>query len=432
MKTPLMWYTSRTPIVEGQTHCAFSRWLGYHAGPHGTGWHRQENYIPLATGSGVHRGLELLGGWLKDANNESPTPEVIAWAATEAAATYEQQARAKGLVLNLGEASSGLDSLILEQRTLIEGLVWVWAIERLPGLLRDYRVLDVEKEELLILDCTGGLGKVVCNDTLHELRGCQGIVQMGRADWLLESRTSRDVIYVEFKTKATPNMGWERAWEHSGQLLVNMEAASHRLGKPVSAAMIDVLYKGRRWGKDEAPKQQQSSVCYGIYEPGGLGAGSSSWSSWRQRKEREYWSSTVPIWDESYPMAACRIGASRVESWISPRSWPGVVQVLGPFPRPAALVEAALNSIMASERQWRTNVATIRRSVEPDYQATQCIDRSWQCTSFDGSPCQFVPICFDQPEAMRLYQPRVPHHAPEKAAFERAGMTFASETSEAE
>ena len=114
MTYPALWFTSRTPAIEGQTHCAYARWLGYHAGPHGPGWRRRATHIPLATGAAVHEGLELLGGWLKDAN-KPPSPEVIAWAATEAASRYEQQARHKGLILTLGDvdATSAYDHLIL-------------------------------------------------------------------------------------------------------------------------------------------------------------------------------------------------------------------------------------------------------------------------------------------------------------------------------
>lgn len=432
---PTLWFTSRTPIIEGQTHCAWARYMGYHAGLHGTGWRRIATAIPLATGSAVHTGLELLGKWLLEAGDKSPTPEVIAWAATEAAARYETTARKKGLLLSSDDASfvTAVDTLILEQRTLIEGLIWVWALVRLPVLLSEYRILDVEHEECLVLDCTCGLGEAILDWRIHTARQCQGIVQQGRADWLLNSRTTSEVLYVEFKTKSIASLGWERAWEHSGQTLVNMEAASRRLGRAVNSNVIDVLYKGRRdksrSAGPEVPKMQQSSLCYGIYEPGGLGNG----GVWRPRIDREHWSKTVPIWEDSLPMSPCRTGASRIETWVTMNvtSFANLIQVLGPFPRPVAMVEAALKSIQASERRWRIDIEDIRHGTDPE----TIIDRSWQCTGFDGVTCEFWPLCdkqpgWEQPENMGLYVPRTPHHALEKIAFEAYGVTFAPEDAE--
>lgn len=426
MTYPALWFTSRTPTVEGQTRCSYARWLGYHAGPHGTGWRRRANHVPLATGSAVHEGLELLGQWLKDAD-KAPSAEVIAWAATEAASHYEQQARHKGLILTMGDvdAASAYEQLIMEQRTLVEGLIWVWALVRLPALLGDYRVIDIEAEETIVLDCTCGLGEAICDWQLHATRKCRGIVQMGRADWLMEQRQTGEIIYIEFKTKASANFGWERAWEHSGQLLVNMEAASRRLGKSVSSAVIDVLYKGRRdkpkTAGPDVPKTQQSPLCYAIYEPGGLGAG----GTWRPRKDREYWSNTVPLWDETLPMMPVRDGASRVESFVTGNisSLGSLIQVLGPFPRPQAMVEQAIKSILATERRWRVDVEDIRNGQDPEL----LIERSYQCTGFDGSPCAYQPICFGQPDALAGFEPRVPHHTTEKEAVEASGVRFADD-----
>lgn len=452
MRYPALWFTSRSAILEGQTHCAYGRWLGYHAGPHGTGWRRKQTAVPLATGSAVHTGVELLGKWIMEADvREAPARvaavsrvvtglphEVIAWAAIEAASQYENRTRKSGLLLALGDALSNADQdhLILEQRTLIEGLVWLWALVRLPILLRDYRLLNVEKEESIVLDCTCGLGEAISDWRVHDKRKCAGIVQMGRADLLWESRESSNVIYEELKTKSTPNMGWELAWEHSGQLNVNMEAASRRLGKSVSGALIDVLYKGRRdkpkGAGPEVRKTQQSALCYGIYEPGGLGSS----GLWRPRMDREHWANTVPIWDENIPLSPVRDGASRVESWVTSNiaSLAKAVQTLGPFPRPMALIPQALDSVRASERRWRVDVEDVRSLVHP---ADVVFDRSWQCTNFDGSPCFAVPICFKQPGwespgEMGIYEPRTPHHTAEKEAFEACGMVFADESGDAE
>jgi hypothetical protein len=417
---PRLWFTSRTPIEEGQTHCAYARYLGYHAGPHGTGYRRRQTALPLATGEAVHAGLESVGRWLIQTDQPVPSREVIAQAATSAADTYGQTVRTHGLAFALDEPPDAQATVIHEQQTLIEGLIWVWALVQLPRLLLTHRVIGVEVEEILLLDCTCGLGEAISDWRLHAQRQCAGIVQQGRADWLLASRSSDEITYLEVKTKSTPNLGWERAWEHSGQLLINMEAASRRLGQSVSQAEIHVLYKGRRdKAKTAGPevwKMQQSPLCYGIYEPGSGGG------SWHPRWHREPWVKTVPIWDPQYPMAPVRAGASRVESWVTRHmaALAPLTHVLGPFPRPSTRVPAALQSLRASERRWRDAIEAIRAGADPEEQ----IDRSWHCTGFDGTPCAFQPVCFQEPDADQLYEIRTPHHAPERAAWEACGLTF--------
>lgn len=481
---PALWFTSRTPTVEGQTHCRMSRFLGYHAGPHGTGWRRQAQSVPLATGSAVHTGVELLASWVIDyqaAHHALPPADVtrhldvIAWAATEAAARYEASARARGFLERglegVGETDEGVvpstvhtvhvlppqvETLILEQRTLIEAQVWVWATLLLPDILRQYRILGSEVEESLVLDCTCGLGDGVADWTIHDQRGCTGMVQQGRADVLLEGYAEAvrsQIVYLEIKTKATPNLPWEKAWEHSGQLRINMETAGRRLGKPVTAAYIPVLFKGWR-GRDrndppDAPKTQHSPLVYGYYDPGSPGFRAPSWKAQYKFTDDYGKGHTLPktyqskaIWEEDVPL----IGAgSRVQAWVrgylQPAQWPQLSKLLGPFPHQVALMPDTMKSILAEERQWRMDVDYVRAGVEQGVgehiTASEVISRSWQCTSFGGEPCPFQPLCFkapgwEDPGAMGIYTMRTPHHQSEKTACEQAGLVFPVEPGEDE
>lgn len=458
---PALWYTSRTPTEQGQTHCAMARYLGYHAGPHGTGYRRISQSIPLATGSFTHLGVELIGGWLMEyqqAHHGQPPailpPEVIAWAAAESAARYEAVARSRGFAL-LADDNPALETLILEQRTLVEALVWVFGLVRVPAILMNYRVLAVEPEETWVLDCTCGLGDGP-NDVVHAQRGCTGIVQQGRCDWLLEgafTHTAGQLAYEELKTKSTPHAPWEKAWEHSGQLLVNMEAASQRLGRSVETAFISILFKGR-WGHDsydapEDPKYQHSFLCYGYFDQGAPPMRPPQWASqykWYDDYGKGHTLGKVyrkvPIWDEQYPLTPVREGASRVETWvrtaIPSNAWAKLHRVLGPFPRPRARLPLAVDSIIAEETRWRDDVENIRSVVYSADQRTplneiafagKVIPRSWQCTRFDGSSCEFKFICdqepgWEDPLTMGKYQIRRPHHAPERVACEAGGVVF--------
>jgi len=446
-----LWFCSRTPTVLGQTVCAYKRFLEYHSGPNGLGLRRKSTAVPLATGAAVHTGLELLGNWLKESDATTAPPDAVAWAATEAAARYEAKARKRGLLVTLTDATAAaaIDQLILEQSTLVEAIVWIAALYWLPGVLTNYKIIDVEWEETIVLDCSCGLGEAIVDHHQHDQRGCAGIVQMGRADWLLVNRLNpAQIAYAEFKTKSSQRQSWELSWEHSGQLLVSMEAASRRIGTSVSEAWIPTFYKGWR-GRDRsepltAPKTQHSPLCYGYFEAARPPFNDANWSAkyrWVDDIGRGHTLSKtynkVAIWDEANEMAPCRAGASRVETWVTnfitseivfAESSP-LIKVVGPIPRPVNMVPKAMAAIVAEESRWRADLEFINSDgVRPE----QVIPRSWQCTGYDGTPCEFRPHCFDEPNWEDLYEPRTPHHGTEKTAAEARGVTFASDEDEDE
>lgn len=461
---PLLWWTSGTPLNVGQRDCAMERYLGYHAGPHGTGYKRIAQAVPLVTGGAVHQGLQLLGEWILEWQAAHPRQrllsfdgrdDVIAWAAAEAAGRYEHKARARGLALTKADATAAtaVDQLILEQRTLIEALVWIYAIGRLPVMLASYRLLNVEYEETPVLDCTCGLGNWIGQASDHAARGCTGIVDQGRGDYLWEHAEHGGILYEEFKTKASERKAWEDAFEHSGQLLLNMEAASKRLGRDVSEACVPILFKGWR-GRDrgappDAPKYQHTALAYGWYNPGGLNQ-DPEWSArytWYDDYGKKHTLGSTyrrtPIWEEAVPLPAAnpngwlgREGASRVEQWVRgwvlPAQFSEYLKTLGPIPRQRARAPWAEAAVLAEERMWRERVEYLRSIQAFDATHAEVINlipRSWNCTHYDGTPCQFKPICDQEPgwesiETMGRYEIRTPHHAPEKAAYAALGVTF--------
>lgn len=469
---PTLWYTSGTVQRVGQHDCAMARYLEYHAGAHGCGWKRKATAVPLATGAAVHQGIELIGGWILDwqaahaGQRLIQVPdEVIAWAASEAAERYAHTARTRGLELTKTDvdAHAAVEQLIVEQATLIEAQVWIYAIVRLPFMLARARVLAVEHEEVPVLDCTCGLGDWVGRDVDHAARGCQGIVSQGKADWLWEVVETHEIEYEEFKTKSVANYGWEQAWEHSGQLFRNMEAASKRLGRDVSTAYVPVLYKGKRdrWDRDDktSPKVQQSPLVYGWFDPGnGMDRGpewaarNKWWDEWGKGHTLPRTYSRKLIVDVNCPLSAAnpngavvRAGASRVEQWVKgwilPAQYQELLRVLGPFPKPRALVADYTQSLLTEERRWRSDVEALRqlglyqssdRHVDEQgavITVADVISRSWQCTRFDGSSCMWKPVCHKEPgwqsiETMGYYEIRKPHHGPEAEAFAACGVQF--------
>lgn len=458
---PSLWYTSNSPIHVGQRECKFERWLGNHAGRHGTGYRRKGTAVPLATGAAVHDGIGLLGGWVLEwqaahaGQRLTAVPDaVLAWAATEAADAYERKARTKGLELTKTDltAAAAVNQLILEQRTLIEAQVWIYGLVRMAVMLSLGRLVSAEQEEGPVLDCSCGLGDWVGQWDDHLARGCAGICAMGRADAIWELFDGGTLVYEEVKTKATSNYGWEQQWEHSGQLWLNMEAAERRIGRPIAQAYVPVLYKGRRDRTDRedktAPKIQQSPLVYGWYDDGAPPLRPAEWAA--RYKWFDDWGKghTLPrtfkrtaIFDEAVALpaqnpngAVIRPEASRVERWVKgwilPIQYRELLQVLGPFPKPAILMQDAERSLLVEERKWRADVAWLRalglyqasdRTAEGTT-AADLIPRSWACTKFDGTPCSFKPICHREPgwesmETIGYYEIRTPHHAIEKEAM---------------
>ena len=461
---PLLWYTSGTPSRTGQMECAMRRYLGNHAGVHGTGYRRISTAVPLATGHAVHVGHQLLGEWILDFQKAHPgrqlvaaPDEVIAWAANEAAVRYEARARKRGLTLTSldAEGQYATEQLIMEQRTLVEALIWVYAIVRLPYLLSVARLLAVELECTPVIDCTCGLGEWIGQDTDHEARGCAGIVDQGRGDGLWQMYEDGSILYEEVKTKATERKSWEDAWEHSGQLWLNTEAASRRLGVEVNASYVPILFKGWR-GRDKgspssAPKYQHSELCYGWLDTASLD-GEARWAfkyKWyddmgRERRLGNTYKRT-PLWDTNYEIPRLenvRPEATRVERWIRgflpPMYYTDYCKVLGPFPRQRFRLIEASAAVLADERLWRYRVDTLRTAGAFDHthpMTLAMIPRSWNCTSYDGTPCDFKMLCDKEPgweniEASGRYEIRGPHHKPEKVAFEKLGVVFPDEGDE--
>jgi len=94
--------------------------------------------------------------------------------------------------------------------------------------------------------------------------------------------------------------------------------------------------------------------------------------------------------------------------------------------------------VLAEERLWRYRIDTLRAAGAFDHthpMTLAMIPRSWNCTGYDGTPCDFKPLCDKEPgwesiEGMGRYQIRGPHHEPEKVAFEKLGLQFPDEGDE--
>ena len=92
----------------------------------------------------------------------------------------------------------------------------------------------------------------------------------------------------------------------------------------------------------------------------------------------------------------------------------------------------AIKGILTEERRWQQTVKALQAqgATMPDHEEIDdVISRTWNCTSYDNRLCMFAGICnrdigWEDPEAGAKFEPRTPHHALERAAFEALGATF--------
>jgi len=447
-----LWLVDRSRYESGLSGCLFARYLEYHYGPTGYGIVRKAQSIPLATGGAIHDGLAEVLQWVQ-ANAATETPlEVIRTAATTASAAYRATVEAKGF-RNLTADTESLDTLLLEQSALIEGLIWAWCLVALPPLLASQRIVTVEEEEVPVLGCTCGLaGTGAYQD--HQARGCTGVGWMTRLDILTQYRDRPDTYaYHEFKTASYTQDA--DAWETKIQFGANRWGPERRLGIEVSEAWVHVLHKGKREGRDydaatkrsAGPIIQKTPLCYGYRRPAQPPVVTEDWqaeyayvdSQGKNRKlTRDY--QRAGIWE--LRDQAGQDDLSPVEYWVRSLGLPILaksLQLVGPLNRQReqlADLEAEIvhHEIGWQETLWRIHDAAPETLADPIY---RIIPRSWDCRQFGARHrCQFEPICFkhegwEDPVGSGLYLARRPHHQPELDQAIARGL-LVEETAEAE
>lgn len=137
--------TSRTAALCYKT-CPFKRFLAFHY--NGLGLSPNEQDINLLLGSAVHRGLQHL---LEHCRIEHPDgnfeEKCIDEAVFQGVNCWREALVDSALSLKSGEELN-LAFIIAEHECEIEGLVRSFAIYRLPSLLEEYEILEVEKEDI--------------------------------------------------------------------------------------------------------------------------------------------------------------------------------------------------------------------------------------------------------------------------------------------
>lgn len=222
-----MTYSDRSRYLE-YLRCQRARYLGY--GLLGLGVRRNRASIPLTTGSAVHAGrAHLLNQVLKlGQDTVRPDLRVDVDAAVKAAMEdYALELLNRGLDVELGEEAQ---FVVDEQRALIEGLVRAYAKAGLPRLLEQYRILEVEREDVwdhfTPIRMLGDLeDKLVGRDP--KIVGWVDF--QSRADALLQERQTGDLYVDSLKTAAMEDWRKDNENRHDVQGLSEAAVVERRL-----------------------------------------------------------------------------------------------------------------------------------------------------------------------------------------------------------
>jgi hypothetical protein len=290
--------------------------------------------------------------------------------------------------------------LMAEQSCLAAGLVWGWVRSQLPTFLREFDVLEPEQEDLLQVG--------------EHLATGRPIVDMLRPDVLVRRRRDKRLYTVDFKTAYSLEESWQSEWENNLQMATQGLGAETRLGEPVVGYYMMGLLKGSRrsnkiddgeGGKTNGPRRQTSVFCYGYFNPGNPPIQEPAWEhEWTRKKGF----SKAAIWQD-YPGGVEQLAFDLPESILHNQ-----YLLLGPFERNEVTVQRWLKEAPIEEGRWIDKLAAIQRGEPVEHYVTS----SWACQGFDGA-CAYVPLCYGQPSAELLYEPREPHHEEEHLAFEQ-------------
>jgi len=447
----ILWLTDRSRYTTGLDKCARERFLSYHFGPSGYGIARQAQAIPLATGSYVHEGIAKVLEYCQH-HDQLPPDQIIRMACESASQAYVKVIEARGL-RNLDEGER-VETIITEQSYLIEGLIWAFALSFLPWLMGECRIIEVEREELLVVGCTCGLGDAIGEQAEHEARGCEGIGFQSRPDFLTEYRARPGVLaYWELKTVGSISEPWETQWETSIQFAAGALGASKRLELPIAESYVVGLIKGRREGstynpetkKREGALMQQSVFCYGYRKPGNPPLEDEDWQpSYNYTDEqgkghtlgKAY--SKAPLWDLKAQAGDISVPEFWAK-WIPQEHLAKQITLIGPLPINDVLVSELVEELVAEEQKWKRIVWELYEVLQGDakgdwtsqpYQAAlrRLVPRSWSCRRYGKRhECQYATICFSKEgwadPLNNGYVLRRPHHDAEMAQMKARGLT---------
>lgn len=428
-----------------------ARYFKYHAA-NGYGFVKKGRSLPLATGSSIHEALAEVLILHKDGK---PTSDEVYREIIQAKIKdYQDLIKSRGF-LHLEDKTEVLFTMH-EQSTLIEGLYWGWIRVMLPELLRDFEILDVEREEAIVHGCS--CGNAGSNDISSHSSECSGILQQARPDFLARRRAEaggnrllRRLSNHDFKTAAYLPDSYVDEYRESIQMAIGCKAAELRLGEKVDEYYIHAIIKGTRrpeyspeTSSYSGPIRQNSFICYGYHRHANPPLQAEDWQPKFKYVGQDGKNHTLgkyytkePIWEAEFNGKPAQM--SNVEYWV--KTLPvhylnELFVIIGPYPRPDHLLKHYEPEMVAHEKEWIEKLWKLYEAEnlggDSEELAHSLIPRSWNCHHY-GMPCEYLPICFGQekdPLGSGKYGLRRPHHKLELDQMKERGVEIPPEEGE--
>lgn len=448
--TPMFWYTDGSRYAAG-FFCPRYRYLTYHAAPTGYGFAPVAKRWPLVTGGMLASGVEAICKIVVETDT-LPTDAEIHTAVETQVAAYRAVVDARGF----GYFEADIETMVEEQIALIRGLLWAWALYRLPKIHAHEKLRWAEVEDGLIIGgCTCGLPPEIGLPELHAARGCAGVFLQTKADLITESRMAPGTFYYrEFKSTGYTAGKWQDQWETTVQLATASLGIEQRHGITIAANYVEGLYKGKRQGdynpetkKYDGPKRQQSPLVWAYHQPAQPPLAPEEWAAKYEWIDAEGAKRRLPKTFKKAPTWEYPEGGT--VGWVKALVASGQEQVLrdlllevGPLNPQQVVRERSLRSWAAEELRWQEKCWALYDVLmgeaggewsHPAFQAALDlhVPQSFKCREFGKDhQCVQKAQCFmeegwEDPIGRQGMAPRVPHHEPEKQQAIARGLIAA-------
>lgn len=327
-----IWFVSNSPVAD-ENLCEMYRFLGYHAGPGGTGLRLAGKSLPLVTGSMVHEALAKVVEQRISAPGDALTQVVV-----ETRLSYLAEVAGAGFASVEGDQKR----VIEEQQALVEGLVRGWVRTAAADFFTRFVVLAVEREMPIEIPWRHGAARLVRGE---------------KPDVVVKDRQTGNVFVVNWKTLAS--MMYLKGHGSSPQTMLECVGAERHLGIKVNGFIIYGLVKGSRKPSKlpsdkpreySGPVEQQSDLCYAYVRqeiPGfqkfGIESGYYQVIDGKNRKRGLEWK-WLPVWEHT-----------SVQEWVEAMPQATLNEMFvenGPYFLDTYKVEQALRGIAGSELRW--------------------------------------------------------------------------------
>ncbi len=308
-----------------------------------------------------------------------------------------------------GESNLPPDLKAREAAAWIEAAMWVWVLERLPWLKKEFEVVAVEQELQM------PLGVLLCRHygdvdmpriPIENCHLCVGtgdrpVVWMSRPDMILRRRSDSALFVMDFKSSGFKEdaASIDLTLQHKVLVYAQIAAVEHAYGEPVTGYLYEGFYKGQnREDKRLGFKRRYSPLAWAYCSPSdGLSRASVDAENWRLGTARLI--KDLPGWT--------------IKDYVA--------EVLTPEQRQGQLMYSAesIGANPAQVERWKKQVLTEEAQWQAWHAAGADLESLPQnddhCMRYRGEPCSYLSACWDEavrqdPVGSGKYQARTTNH----------------------